>query len=419
MLLYGAFPRRFCALNAARYGRSYTLSVGGAPVLVTADPEHVRRIFAAESDVFRSFAEYSLRALFGPRSVLVTHGAAHQKQRKLLGPPLGGARLRSYGPAMEALAQAQLAGVRAGAELSSHALALRFTLDVIVRTVFGLTDAAESETLRALLTELVHALPPSAIFAPQLQQPWFPPWARYLRAQQRFDAWLAPAIRLRRGRPRQGDDVLSLLLEARYDDGNPLEDAEVRDQLVTLLLAGHETTALTLTRCLERLHANPDVLARVRAELDGAGPGPEAVQRLPYLSAVLDETLRVDPIVTDVARVAKQEVPLGNGLVLAPREGVLVMIEALHFDPLLYPEPTRFRPERFLERKYGAHEYAPFGGGVRRCLGAAFSDYESKIFLAMLLRRHRLAPLRPGISRRVRRNLTMGPAHDVPLRVLS
>jgi cytochrome P450 len=418
-LEFGFAPRGFALRHAARYGRTYRMAGVGGDVVFTAHPEHIRRVFAADSDTFATFAAVSLRGLFGPHSVLLTSGVTHKRQRKLLSPSLHGARLRAFGATMQELADEHVARLAPGVEFRALEFATDFTLDVIVRTVFGVSTPAQSAELRRLLSQLVQHVPPLAIFAPRLQHPWFPPWARYLRSQQEFTAWLTAKIAERRRLSDRSEDVLSLLLEARYDDGSPMDEEEIRDQLVTLLLAGHETTSIAIATVLSRVHRHPQVLARLRGALAASGTGPEEAQRLPYLSAVIDETLRIDPVVTDVARVPKQDFALDDRLTITPRHVLLVLMEALHHDPELYPKPEQFRPERFLERKYAPHEYAPFGGGVRRCLGAAFSDYETKILLATLLRRFTLRLSEERHEPRVRRNITMGPKHGVPMRVES
>jgi cytochrome P450 len=234
---------------------------------------------------------------------------------------------------------------------------------------------------------------------------------------------LQEKLAARRRQQSTGDDVLSLLLEARTEDERPMEYDELRDQLVTLLLAGHETTSIALASCLEQIHRHPAVRQRLLDEL-GTGsasrsPNPEELQRATYLGATIDETLRIAPIVSDVTRRVREPFWLDDGLLLNQNDGILVLIEALHQDEELYPEPKQFRPERFLERKYTSYEYAPFGGGVRRCLGAAFSDYETRILLATILRRVTLELRRPRPDPRIRRNITMGPKYGVPMRVVS
>jgi cytochrome P450 len=420
MLEYGAFPRRFALRHAARFGRSYRVRGLLGNALFTADPEHVRRVFAADSDTLGSLAAHSLPWLFGASSVLMTSGSTHRRQRKLLAPPLNGARLRSFGNTMQELADAHVARLTPGTRISALEVSTGFTLDVIIRTVFGVTGddhEDEGKLLRKHLMTLVHEIPALAIFAHPLRNDLYRPWKRFQDARSSFQTWLMDRIRQRRASGAQGEDVLSLLLNARYEDGSAMDEREVYSQLLTLLLAGHETTSLTVASCIGHLLREPEALARLRTELEGTR-GPEEVQRLPFLSAVIDETLRIDPIVTDVGRMVQLPIALDDDLTLQPKEVVIVLIEALHQDPALYPEPMRFRPERFLERKFAPHEYAPFGGGVRRCLGAAFSDYETKILLATLLRRLNLSLESSRPEARVRRNITMGPKRGVPLRVL-
>lgn len=419
-LEYGLAPRRFALRHAARFGRSYRVRGVLGEALFTADPEHVRRIFAADSDALGSLAESTLTWLFGASSVLLTSGSAHRRQRKLLAPPLNGARLRAFGATMQELADKHVSKLKAGTQLRALDLSTEFTLDVIIHTVFGVEADAQDEirTLRRMLSALVHGVPALAVFAHALRTPWYPPWARYLRARAEFDAWLTDKIRRRRAQGPTGTDVLSLLLSTRYDDGSAMDEREIYDQLVTLLLAGHETTSLAVASCMGRLLREPDVLARLCGELANV-EGPEQVQRLPLFSAVIDETLRLDPIVTDVGRMTRAPFMLDEQLTVDRGQVLVVLIEALHHDPVLYPDPARFRPERFLERKFAPHEYAPFGGGVRRCLGAAFSDYETKILIATLLKRADLELLSAAPEARVRRNITMGPKKGVPLRVLN
>lgn len=416
-LEYGFTPRRFTERHTRTYGPTFLAKSRLGDAIFTAHPEHVRRIFAADSDVFKTFAAAALKPFFGARSVLLTSGKVHKAQRKLLAPPLTGARLRAFGASMQAIADRHVAALRPGQQLRTIHFTTAFTLEVIVRTVFGAQTELEVNEVSTLLHRLTSGITPLTFFAPGLQRSWFPPWARYLAASAEFRGWLGGQIVRRRREGDSRDDVLSLLLETRFDDGTPIDDDEIHDQLVTLLLAGHETTAVALANCVGNVLRNPPVLQRLLGELAGAGQAPEDLQRLPYLSAVIDETLRVDPIVTDVARIPRSDFALDDKLTVTPKQVLLVLIEGLHQDPTLYPEPACFRPERFLERKFLPHEFAPFGGGVRRCLGAAFSDYENKILLATLLRRTSLSLTRQGPEPRVRRNITMGPKFGVPVRV--
>lgn len=419
LLEYAFAPRRFAARHAKRLGRVYRVDGATGTIVVTSEPEHVKRVFAAAPEAFDTYSQFTLGGVLGRQSVLVTAGETHRRQRKLLAPPLTGARLRAFAATMQAIADRHIDTLTPGREFRALDLATDFTLDVIVRTVFGVTEAEEAAHLTDILRAMVDEVPVIAVFQPRLQKPWFPPWARYLQVSQRFDVWLQGKLAERRQRAERGDDVLSLLLQTRAEDASPLEYEELRDQLVTLLLAGHETTSIALASCLEHIHRHPAVLGRLREELASAPADPELVQRSAYLGATIDETLRIAPILSDVTRRVRERFWLDDQLCLRAKQGVMILIEALHQDPELYPAPERFRPERFLERKYASYEYAPFGGGVRRCLGAAFSDYETKILLATLLRRTHLQLQRSRPDPRVRRNITLGPKYGVPLRVVS
>ena len=419
MLRFGFTPTSFARENVQKFGLTWRLKGTPATTVFTADPENVRRIFAADPSVFMPFAPDTLLNVFGPRSVIMVGGTPHRRLRKLMMPPLHGARLRSYGESMAQLAARQIGALQPADKLRVHDLTTRYTMSVILRTVFGVEDAAETGELREILERMVSGISAVTIFLPALQTPRFPPWARHLDTQRRFDAWLTRTIAARRHRATDGDDVLSLLMATRDEDGAPRDDDEIRDQLLTLLLAGHETTAISLATAVQRLLHAPAVLSRLRDELGPGVTDPEEARAHPYLSAVLDETLRIDPIVTDVLRVVREPFELSPGVVLQPGEQVSALIEALHRLPSIYPEPERFRPERFLERKFAPYEFVPFGGGARRCLGAAFSDYESRIFLAEFVRRVRVEAVHPEPDARVRRNITMGPKRGVPIRVRS
>jgi cytochrome P450 len=419
VLEYAFAPRRFAARHAKSLGRIYRVDGATGTIVVTSDPDHVKRVFAAAPETFDTYSQFTLGRVLGRSSVLVTAGDTHRRQRKLLAPPLTGARLRAFAATMQEIADRHVDTLVAGRELRALDLSTAFTLDVIVRTVFGVTEPEEAAHLSGILRAMVDEVPVIAVFQPRLQRGWFPPWLRYQQASQRFDVWLRAKLAERRQRAEHGDDVLSLLLQTRAEDASPLEYEELRDQLITLLLAGHETTSIAVASCIEQIHRHPPVLARLRDELASEPADPEGVQRNAYLSAAIDETLRIAPILSDVTRRVREEFWLDDQLRLTRGEGVMVLIEALHYDPAIYPEPAQFRPERFLERKYATYEYVPFGGGVRRCLGAAFSDYETKILLATILRRVTLQLTRARPDPRVRRNITLGPKYGVPLRVSS
>jgi cytochrome P450 len=413
---YAFRPHAFVTRNVARYGPVFRMKGAAGELLLTASPDHARKVFAADPDTLGTLGTASLKGILGARSVLVTDGPVHRRQRKLLTPPLHGPRLRAFGAAMQAIAREHVDRLRVGERFLAHTLTTEFTLDVILRTVFGVESGSEASALRTVLLSMLEGFSPLAIFAPVFQSPLFPPHRRFLSARARFDHAIEHLIRARRRQSSERSDVLSLFLDARYEDGATMDEEEIRDQLLTLLLAGHETTAITLAWVLDFVLRRPALIERLQREIAGVDD-PEAIAKLPLLSAVLDETMRIAPVVTDVARIPKVPFALEPDLVVPVGRPLVVLIEGIHRDPSIYPDPDTFLPERFLERRFGPTEFLPFGGGSRRCLGAAFSEYEGRIFLATLLSRLSLRTTRPSSSRRVRRNITMGPDDGVPLEV--
>jgi cytochrome P450 len=412
-LEFGFAPRRFATRHRNRLGDAFIVNGLYGESIFTSNPEHLRRIFASDSDAFDTTSGQTIEPLVGKRSVLVTSGALHKRQRKLLAPPLHGARLREFGTTIQQIADQHVAKLTPGRKLRALSFTAAFTLDVIVQTVFGAADEAEARALRGLIDELVHSFTALFVVVPQLKREWFPPWSRFLSARDRFRNWTLAKIRGARKYPQQNASVMSLLLEARYDDASEMDDDEICDQLVTLLLAGHETTAITLANCMSRVWQHPDIADGLRKELAQV----DDVARAPYLSAFIDETLRLDVVVSDVGRRPNQDFALDEQLTARKGQLIVISIEGVHTDPTIYPEPLTFRPERFLARRYAPHEFVGFGGGVRRCIGAAFSDLEAKIMLATLLRKVRWTLTRGKPDRRVRRNVTMGPRHGVPIRI--
>jgi cytochrome P450 len=305
--------------------------------------------------------------------------------------------------------------LRAGTEIRAHDLTTAISLDVILRTVFGMDGDALVEG-RSVVRAVLHQASPLLMFARPFQRPWFPPWRELQRAKAAYDAMIARIVVERRKSGLHGEDILGMLLDARWDDGSEMTIAEIRDQLLTLLVAGHETTAISLAWAIYDVYRDRAIVRRLREEIDALGPGPEpeSIARLPYLSAVCDETLRMRPIITDVARTLVSPMEFG-GYMIPAGASVGVAIELIHQDETIYPHPDQFRPERFLDKKPGPFEFLPFGGGHRRCLGAAFSDYEARLVLATVVSRFDLEPRRE--DRRSRRNVTMGPKHGVMVRV--
>ncbi len=394
-----------------RYGDVHTIknsAVGTLVVLV--DPELIKQVFTGDPDVLHAGeANRGLELLVGDRSLLLLDGPEHLRHRRLLLPPFHGARMHAYAETMRAITEEALAAWTEGQSFALHPTMQAITLEIIVRTVFGVDRGPRHDQLTAGLTSLFnHLMSPLGLLmmVPTFQRDLgpFTPWATFQRDKRRVDDMLYAEITERRAlladpAGRRRDDVLSMLLDAKDEQGEGLSDKDLRDELMTLLAAGHETTATSLCWAFERILNHPEVEARLRAELSGVAHDraltPEDLPRLEYLDATLKEVLRMRPVIPTVARKLTAPMKLGTwdlpaGVLVAPA------INVIHQREDFYPEPMSFKPERFLGKKQDPYTYFPFGGGTRRCIGMAFANYEMKIVLATVLRRTKLKLARPG-----------------------
>jgi cytochrome P450 len=290
------------------------------------------------------------------------------------------------------------------------------TLDVIIRTVFGLEEGARFRRLADLLKRRLTAGARGYLLFPFMQKDLGPlsPWGRQKRLAAKSGEILREEIRRGRAAGTKGrSDVLAMMLDARDDAGNLLTEDEVHDELLTLLIAGHETTATSLAWALRWILPDRDLIARLRAEIASAGGDPERIAKLPLLDATVKETLRLQPIIPIVNRILKKPARIG-GLDLPEGAIVAPAIYLVHRRPSLYPDPTRFHPDRFLSFKPSPSEWIPFGGGLRRCIGAAFAIYEMKMLLAALLPRVD-ARLVSDVVPRIRRGVTVAPGEGLPI----
>ena len=412
-LLLGRFimqPTSFLVDCERRYGEYFTLRLSAERTMViTSDPEAVKTVFTGDPAQMRAGKNNDiLRPLLGDRSVLLLDGAEHMRQRRLMLPSFHGERMKAYGETMRAVAERQVAAWPHGTTFAAAPSMQAITLEIILRTVFGLDDPKRIERVGAPLRRLLDATASQPrLLALQVTSSSNPrprsPWGRFNQLVAAADRVVYEEIHARRDQADAGhDDILSMLLEARDEEGQPLTDRELRDELMTLLLAGHETTATALSWTLERLVRHPDVVARLRAE---RRDGNEAS---PYLEATIKEALRLRPVVTAVGRHLTAPLQIGGHLLPA---GVSINpnIYLLHRRPDLYPEPEAFRPERFLDDPPGTYQWIPFGGGVRRCLGASFALYEMKIVLQTILDRVALVPQHGSDERVTRRAITFAP----------
>lgn len=411
-------PAPVLARLAARYGDPFRVSYFSRPVTFTGHPQALRAIYTAHPDCFDVWGGGFIEPVFGETSVVVISGDRHRQDRNILAPAFSGPAMRNYGETMAAVAEEKMAQVEVGRPFRMLDVTQRITLDIMIRVVFGMQDEARVRRTRAAVLELIESLHVILFLFPSARRVLggHGPWARNQRAVDALRALLREQMRERRASGAPGTDLLGRMLAARYDDGSGMEDAEILDQMRGLLFAGHEATATVLAWIFYWLGREPAVFARVAQEIDALGPepAPEALAALPYLDLVCKECLRLYPPVVDPARVVRTPFEL-LGYTIPAGEVLRASSALLHSRPELYPEPERFWPERFLERKYSPFEYIPFGGGARRCLGAAFAMYELKVVVATILRGHRLRLLGTGPVAHARRALSLGPRGGIAM----
>jgi cytochrome P450 len=408
---YAWDPLGFLIRLHRRYGDVFSVRFPYWGRLVyVADPALVKTLFTGSPEQFHAGEANAtvLEPALGPNSVLTLDEAPHMRQRKLLLPPFHGERIERYGDLIREATLREMESWPVGEPFALRPHTQRITLTVIMRAVFGVHD--ESRLLRfERLIEEFSARVNAVIAFPPLRRNLgrWSPWARFLRAREAMNRFIYEEIALRRAEVEAGeedhDDVLSLLLSACHDDGSPMSDEELRDELVTVLGAGHETTATALAWAIERLLRNPAVLARLRDSI--------AAGETDYLDATIRETLRARPVIVDVARKLTAPARIG-GYELPEGTYLMAAIAALHYREDLFPDPDEFRPERFLDGKPDTYSWIPFGGGVRRCIGAAFAEYEMRIVLRTILERADLAAPAPEPERVRVRNITLAPAES-------
>jgi cytochrome P450 len=369
---------------ARRLGEAFTLtfSPSGMKLVLISDPQDVKTLFTAPPEIAPSATGNSpIRPVMGERSVLVLTGAEHLRQRKLLLPPFHGERMREYEQTIVDATRADMAGWPRGEPMRLQERTRAITLEVILRAVFGV-EAERMDSMRAAIAGLLAPMN-------SLRMVWLAlrrmslerPTGAIGRALDQLDETIYAELARRRVQRDLAErtDILSLLMQARDEDGEPMTDEELRDELVTLLLAGHETTATSVAWAIERLVRHPQQLARLVAEIDA---GPDGGER--YATAVVNETLRVRPVVPIVARILSEDFELG-GRLLPPGTRVMPSIYLTNRNPRVYDAPGEFRPERFLQDAPETFSWIPFGGGIRRCIGASFAQLEMKLMLRTML----------------------------------
>jgi cytochrome P450 family 135 len=403
--------RRMLYACQDRYGDIFTIRLAyeGTWVML-ADPEAVKQVFTGDPKVFHAGeGNQILGTVLGENSILVLDEKPHMSQRKLLLPPFHGERMQAYGETMREIAAEEIAGWPTGTPYALRPRMQALTLEVILRTVFGVDkgEVGKLAELREALREFLdlttnpRLLLPVLLIGPERVRRI----SAFRRRIERVDELIYREIAARRGADdlAERDDVLSLLVGARHEDGSPMSDTEIRDELLTLLVAGHETTATSLSWAVERLCRRPDKLARLREEVEAGSDE--------YLTATIQETLRLRPVISIVLRRLTEPVEIG-GYELPAGVSVAPSIYLMHRNPEIYPNPQAFEPERFLDNPPGTYTWIPFGGGVRRCLGAAFAQFEMAVVLRELVKRHQIRPADPRPERVFRRAITETPRHN-------
>jgi cytochrome P450 len=398
-------PHGFLARCRGRYGRVFTVHVApyGRMVFI-ADAGLVKQVFTGDIHVFHVGGVRSriLSPLLGEHSLLLLDEERHMRERKLMLPAFHGEALRRYPELIREIAEDEVARWPTGSPVALRPRMQAITLEVILRVVFGVREADARARLRAVLSRLLDEGTLLLFLATAFDRDlwWFPPWRRFTAARAEADELVYEQIRRRRADPA-GDDVLSLLIQSSGEGDDALSDDELRDELMTLLIAGHETTATALAWAFERLTRHPEAMARLRSSIE-AGESD-------YLDAVIKETLRVRPVVMEVGRDLTEPVELAGHLVPAGTR-VMSSIALVQRASDSWPDPLAFRPERFLGAQPAPYTWIPFGGGPRRCIGASFATQEMAAIIPVVLDHFDLVADRPESERSQTRNVTQVPA---------
>ena len=416
-------PEHFFAARARAFGDPFPVNLpGAAPLWLTGSPDGARCLFAAPPDTFDPPRPNPVEPLLGPGSLILLSGERHRRERKLLSTPFRGRSPYGHAEAIVSLVLEPLSELPVGTGFVAQELARRITLRVIIEVVFGIRDAARRARFEEAIHDMLGRYLAPLMIAPGLRRGlWgLSPWDRFVQARARFRALLHGELTWRRTSPTQSEGVLGALLGLRYEDGSSPRDEHLVDELCTLLVAGHDTTAIGLSWALYYVHRDARVRTRLQDELESLGPQPcaQALLGAPYLRAVCEEALRIHPVVPISVRRLRGPW-LFRDRQLAPGDSVGVALTLLHRDPALYERPSEFMPERFFTRQHSPFEYAPFGGGARRCLGASFALMEMQLVLGTLLGRARFhaqtaSPTSPALH-----GITMGPTKPIFLRRLS
>ena len=409
----------FFAARQAELGDPFWIELPGlGPVLVSGHPDAARELFSAPPDTFVPLPNNPVEPLLGSHSVLLLSGERHKKERKLMGAPFNGDRMRAYGEIMCERTRAAMAPILPHSAFDLQKVMQQVALEVILHAVLGMRADDRGRAMRQAISSMLAAYVPALLVVPALRRGMFGagPWDRFTKARDASMALLRAEIRHRRDQAPDdaGDDILSLLVRARYDDGSLLTDDELVDEARTLIVAGHDTTMTALVWAARYTLATPSTLAALSTELMPHGPRPSAavLADLTYLGAICNESLRLHPVVPIVPRLAVKAFSF-RGQALEAGQAVALATTLLHRHEPEWAEPHTWKPERFLTEKFGPFVFAPFGGGARRCIGAAFGAYQMRMVLGTFFAGAHYEPIAEPPPRRTLGGITMGPATSI------
>lgn len=397
-----------------KYGDPFTLPLLAGRGLITGRPELIKQIYGAPPSTFEPYT--SLLPLVGASSLFVATGERHLRDRRLFAPLFHGSRLASYVPAMRTTLTTEVSKLSDGAYLDILEATQKLSFAIMAITGFGMETREEVRELETTLSAILTSVPSFFLFFPFLQRPFFGrgPWDKFLAARARFDRLLFAAIRKRRASPNES--IVSRMFELERTTGEKLTDEEIRDQLVTLLLGGYESTAIAMAWMFYAVARDPKVQDRLREEARSLPDDAEwkQIDKLPYLNAVFLESTRRFPAVPQTTRLLGTRFEL-DGYTFEKGETVAASLILAHWNAERFPDPLKFDPSRFEDTKVDMTTWIPFGGGARRCIGSSLAECEAKVLLTALLRTHQLSAEPGPVPDLVRRTLVLGPKW--PLRV--
>jgi len=414
-------PRAALEGWARQYGDPFFFRPLNGPVVVTGREDLLRIIHGQDPSIYEPFATQTTIPLLGSGSMLVLDGERHKRERRLMSPMFHGERMKLYGGLMQEIALDSLEQHRQknSGEVSTADLMQDISLRVIIRAIFGGDDPKLAERMFSASKALANRATPLLFFTARSHVKFLglTPWDRWLQARRIMCDLLDIAIDARAKDTQPRHDILALLCQAKYEDGQPMSREEIYAELLTFLFAGHETTALSLTWAIYHIFRDARIVQQLRAELDSLpDETPAAMAEASYLKATIQETLRINPLITETLRKLREPMELGE-YHLPAGMGLALATVLAHYNPTTFPEPDLFRPERFIEQSFSPFQYMPFGGGHRRCIGAAFASYEMAMVLGVFLRRYDFQLLDPRPVVPKRRSVTMGPSSPVPVKI--